>query len=296
MNQTLAAQAVSRFLRLDPAAAATLAARAMAAHADIKRPLRRQASWWRRPDREVRPALPPQADGPVVLALAFSQGPLLWLQQHSLVGARPLRILRTDLSEAHFREHARYHGPLELLTPLEMIRHRFDPGVGTVFVTFPDHTVGNGNINVQAPLFGEPMLFQTLESLLVRKHDAGLYRLDGGCLERWVSGSALAGGSEHCLIAEAGWLAASIERTIISMPEEYFGWHRIARKCPHRMQGMHRVRLDVLRGFLRSWAWRAQAHAEGLHEILALIDRDGPELVEAETNAGLRLAAGSQWP
>jgi hypothetical protein len=225
-----------------------------------------------------------------VIALAFSQGPLLWLQRLSLASARPLRVLRTELSEPHFREHARCHGPLELLTPIEMVRHRSDPGAGAVFITFPDHTVGNGNTNVQVPLFGEAMLFQTLESLLARKHDAGLYQFDGERLERWVFEPIPAGGGEHSLIAEATWLAAGIERTIASAPSEYFGWDRIARKCPRRMQGMHRMRLEVLKGFLRSWASKTQAGAELLDEILALIERDGPGLVEAEANAGLRLA------
>lgn len=287
MTLALAVQAVSRFLRVEPAEAEAVAARAIVARAQLKRSLRQQAG-----SRRLRMSgvLPARTEAPVVAALTFSRGSLLWLQRLSLVSARPLRILRTELSEPYFRDHARYHGPLELLTPIEMIRHRSQRGTGLVFITFPDHTVGNGNTNVQVPLFGENMLFQTLESLLARKHAAGLYRFDGECLERWISGPDPVDGGEQSLIAEATWLAAAIERTIAAAPADYFGWDRIGRKCPRRMQSMHRMRLEVLTGFLRSWVSQTHAGAEFLVEILALVERDGPGLVEAEANAGLRLA------
>lgn len=293
MSQASASQALSRFLRLEPAAAAALAARVAAEHADLGPRLRQQASPRQRRRREACSGLPPPAHGPVVVALAFSRSPLLWLQRLSLLGARPLQILRTELSESHLREHARCHGRLALRTPLEMIRHRADRADGTVFVTFPDHTVGSGNTNVQVPLFGEAMLFQTLESLLARKHDAGLYRCDGERLEPWGPAAVPRGAGEHCLTAEAAWLAAGVERTIMAAPEQYFGWERIARKCPRFLQNLQLMRLDVLKGFLRSWAWRVRLDdADALGEILALIDRDGPALLEAQGNAGLRLAGG----
>lgn len=280
--------ALSRFLRLDVAQAADAAARVDAAQDHLKRLLRQRASRRRKiPDPHL--PLPPQ--GPLVVAMAFSQSSLLWLQQLSFTARHPLRILRTELSEPYFRAHGREHGRLTLLSPLQMIRQGVEADSATIFVTFPDHTVGHGNTNVQVPFFGEPMLFQTLESLLVRKHAAGLYRWVGGCLERRERTGPCAD-LESALVAEAAWLADGIERTIVADPGQYFGWGRIARKCPRRMQHLHRMRLDVLTGFLRSWAWQAEPCAQTLSELLALIDRDGPRLLEAETNAGLRLAAG----
>lgn len=292
MTHASVIQSVSRFLRLEPAAAANLASGVMAAYTEFERTVRQRARFRRGPQYEMLSSLPPATDGPVVIALAFARRPLLWLQRLSLAGTRSLCVLRTGLSAPYLRDYALWHGPLELLTPLEMIRHQADSGIGTVFVTFPDHAVGSGNTNVLAPLFGESLLFQTLESLLARKHGAGLYRFDVERLERWVPGSVPADSAEECLTAEAAWLAVGIERMIALAPVEYFGWDQIARKCPRRQQRMHRMRLEVLKGFLRSWALQAQAHVEDLDDILAMIDRDGSALIEAQASTGLRLAVG----
>ncbi len=289
MTNAGAAQAVSRLLRLDSQLAGAIVARAEHARADLKHQLHQQMSVGRGWVRGFQ-SLSPRVEGTAVIGLAFSRRSLLWLQKFSLASARPLLILHTELSESHFREHARCYGPLQLLTPIEMIRHQSNLGVDRVFVTFPDHTVGNGNTNVQAPMFGESMLFHALESLLARKHHANMYCFYGDRLSRWVPESAPAGIGEICLIAEAAWLAANIEFTISSAPEEYFGWGQIERKSMRRSQDLRRMRLDVLKGFLRAWAWRAMKCPEGIDEIIRQIDRDGPALVESEINAGLRLS------
>lgn len=285
--QVGAADAVARLLGVTPDVAAALAALAEAARREMPRALRRASRW--QDARATAAVVAPERGVPAVVALPFARRPLLWLVRWSRAQRRPLRILRTELSEGFFRENARRCASFTLAGTLELIR---EPAADdAVFVTFPDHTVGAGNTNVAVPMFGDTLLFQVLESLLVRKHSAALYRWNGFGLDRWQAQAALALRDEQRLVAEAGWLAQGVEQTIRAAPAEYFGWSAVLHKCPRRRLRIDGVRLDVLKGFLRGWAAQVDAHSTALHEMRELVERDGPALLATAANAGLGLHA-----
>ncbi|HVI26312.1 MAG TPA: hypothetical protein VM576_08985 [Xanthomonadaceae bacterium] len=290
MSGLRAAENIARLLGLAPVEAARLAADAERNRLAFDRSLRRGTRWWvRRRARAARSVPLPRDCGPAVVALPFSRAGLAWLRHLSLVHDGPLRVLRTELSEPHLRDHARRYGPLQLSTPIELIRCPQASRHNAVLVTFPDHTVGAADVNVPVPWFGEPMLFQTLESLLMRKHAAALFRGDGQRLERWTPMPSAGADAERDLRDEAAWLAEGAERAMAEAPAEYFGWHRVGRKCPRRLDRQHRLRTGALTGFLRSWACSVRDDAQELLAMVALVE--GGSGARKDAGHGLGLAA-----
>ena len=53
----------------------------------------------------------------------------------------------------------------------------------------------------------------------------------------------------------------------------------------HSLRRQHRMRLDVLEGFLRTWASRTELVSIDFNKILEQIASEGPALIEAEIDS-----------
>lgn len=262
MSLDEAMNSVARLLGEPPHEARRIAEHANAHFEDMQR-LEGVGNATRSGDRRSCSPRAPGGDV-VVLAMGFAQRELTWLFSLGRERDATIVVLRTELSERLLRSK-RCGGDFTLASALEMVRHEI---VGrTIFVTFPDHTAGAGNVNVTVPFLGQDALFHTLESLLVRKHRGVLQCFDGVSIDTFRAPQETRP-AELMLREEAAWLAAGIERSLRAHPELYFGWGAISRKSPARLIKDNELRVHVLIGYLRAWQWRMPEKANSVQQAV----------------------------
>lgn len=216
----------------------------------------------------------------VILALTFTRRSLLALQRISHCDGIVVNVLKTDVTEKYFKNYLTYYGKINLLTQSEIVTYKNNNCTRSMFVTFPDHTVGTANTNLAASMFGEHFLFQMIESWLSRKHAANIFMFDGESFYKHETSRGEVSDMSADIMGEIQWIAKGVEKAVNSAPEEYYAWSEIARKLCSNVEHRSRAQVNVLKGALHTWITEAPRYETRLLELLDLIDTEATSMVD----------------